>query len=130
MQPLTGFFRNPAMAENKKDENWVLPYWKWVDLTLESYGKCAFEPLEEFSNWLNDTTDGEKELWACACCWLWIPLCLGYSGIVIAIFCLLATIFAFIGFCYHMVCLATCPQHVEHLLSAFFLPKTKISKYT
>ena len=91
---------------DEKEENWVLPYWKWVEQTLESYGKNAFEPIEEFSKWLGDNTNGEKELWACACCWLWIPLCLGYSGIVIAIFCVLATIFAFIGFCFHVVCLA------------------------
>ena len=90
---------------DKDEKNRVLPYWKWVNENLESFGKNAFEPLEEFGEYISEEDD-ERQLWACACCWIWIPLCLGYAGVVISIFCALATFFVFIGFCLHVVCLA------------------------
>ena len=90
---------------DKDEKNRVLPYWKWVNENLESFGKNAFEPLEEFGEYISEEDD-ERQLWACACCWIWIPLCLGYAGVVISIFCALATFFVFIGFCLHVACLA------------------------
>ena len=110
-QLINVFFRNLFM-DDVKEKNRVLPYWKWVDQLLESFGTCALEPIEWSSDCLfpkqtrgSQDECGDQEIFACWCCWLWIPLCFVYCGIVIVIFCALATIFALIGFCFHVVCL-------------------------